>query len=146
MRVRTARLTCLPRRTSNRRTFTRQTEGARPSSSVCSKRANITCSVEANQYIISSRRRSAGKADSINRHTANGQKPKHAAGTERLFFKRAELLYTTDRPRPCCLSCLLRRGFLIKNVINVTNGPSEERPLRTGAWWSSLISCIHDSQ
>lgn len=96
------------------------------------------------QYIISSRRRSAGKADSIYRHTANGQKPKHAAGTERLFFKRAELLYTTDRPRPCCLSCLLRRGFLIKNVINVTNGPSEERPLRTGAWWSSLISCIHD--
>lgn len=33
----------------------------------------------------------------------------------------------------------LRRGYLVENVINVTNGPSNERTLRTGGSMPALL-------
>ena len=122
MRVQIARPTCLRRRTSNRRLFTRPTERACPSSRVYRQHARKYFLLRQYNVVV-------------------------LCGTYITWIlvvaaKSLELLLSTPQSninhlRPAVFLfalCLVRRGFLIKNVINVTNGPSEERPLRTGAW------------
>lgn len=123
MRVQIARPTCLRRRTSNRRLFTRPTERACPSSRVYKQQAR--------KYFLLRQYDWSSNAARIY-HVDFGSSCQ----------KSLELLLSTTQSninhlRPAVFLfalCLVRRGFLIKNVINVTNGPSEERPLRTGAW------------
>lgn len=44
--------------------------------------------------------------------------------------------------RACSLVCV-HSGFLMDRMINVTNGPSEDRELRTGEFWSSLCYALN---